>query len=165
MKTILIGCLVLWAEAGRSQDLRAVRSLFLQAGNSEEACRDLLAKARSFNESNAVMMGYAGAAAMIMARHTINPFAKISWFREGRRSLDSAIGSDSWSAELHYLRYCIQRHCPGFLGYNGCIAADRAFLFEFLQADGDNELKKMIHEALSQDPAVQPSLTVIKKSD
>ncbi|OJW60589.1 MAG: hypothetical protein BGO55_28990 [Sphingobacteriales bacterium 50-39] len=157
-----MGCLMLWAGSGHSQDLHAVRSLYLEAGSSERACQDLLSKTRSCAEADAIMMGYGGAAAMIMAKHVINPLTKLDWFRQGKELLDKALLMDGRSAELHYLRYCIQRNCPRFLGYSGNVPADREFLFHFLEGNGDSELKMMIHAALTKDPSVRKPLPSIK---
>jgi len=141
----------LYPGSGYAQDLRPLRALYLQAAGSESACRELFVKATVKDKgSGAVLMGYSGAAAMLMARFVFNPFSKLHWFRRGRDMLDRAIRMDTAAAELRYLRYCVQLNCPGFLRYNGELDKDREFLRHFPDADVDMELKEMIRNVLKK---------------
>jgi len=152
LKVMIPACFFLYPGFGHAQDLRPLRALYLQAAGSESACRELFARAMVKDKgSEAVLIGYSGAAAMLMARFALNPLSKLNWFRRGRDMLDRAIRMDTGAAELRYLRYCVQLGCPGFLRYNGEVGKDREFLRHFLDVDGDMQLKEMIRDVLKRE--------------
>jgi len=150
IKTILLGGAFLYAMNSAPHHLEKMRALYLQAGVSERACKELLAFAKA-NETTADVLttGYRGAASMIMAKFAGNPFSKISWFRQGRTMLEKAIRASGGCPELRYLRYCVQTHCPRFLGYHRDIESDRACLQLAMTGGADGELKEMIRAALT----------------
>ena len=125
--------------------------MYLHSDVSETACRELYAKAVVLAKVNdRLMQGYSGAAAMMMAKFVVNPVNKFVWFRKGRKLLDEAIRLDKDETELRYLRFCIQTHCPGYLGYHGEVGTDRVYLLHFLRSDGDPELQEMVGVALKE---------------
>ncbi|MBS1604866.1 MAG: hypothetical protein JST42_19530 [Bacteroidetes bacterium] len=149
MRWIIFAVVMAASFAGHSQDTRVMRRLYLKAGSSEPACRELLAMTDAHSVDNdAVRLGYRGAAAMMMARFVHNPISKLNWFNRGRDWLDMAIGMNVEAVELRYLRYCVQISCPRWLGYNKNAGADEKYLSGIVDSLVDRELIAMIREAL-----------------
>ena len=92
------------------------------------------------NSKQLSQRAYAAAAQMSMAEHTFNPYLKLRYFNTGKALLESLIQQHPQNAELHYIRYVIQKHAPGLLGYNGQIEADRALLLKALPYLKQNDL-------------------------
>lgn len=135
---------------GNTQEsaLSRVRTLYQKAANDESAAKSLLSFTADFDEDQPVLMGYNGAAHMMMAKHVINPFSKMSHFNKGKRIYNSAILVAPENIELRFLRFAVQSEAPGFLGYKENIAEDKKFLMDEVLALKDQELKKMILDYL-----------------
>ena len=85
---------------------------------------------------------------MLMAKHVINPFSKLSYFKKGKLMLENAIKADYTNVELRFLRYTIQTNVPGFLNYTSEKNLDRTFIAQSLPKLKDQDLKKIISEFL-----------------
>lgn len=129
-----------------------LRSLYEKAAADEKYCRELLQLLKRAGHQNMdpLHMGYKAGATMMMARHSYNPFSKMSYFTEGRRMLEQAISRDKSNAELRFLRLAIQTNIPDFLNYSDNISTDRIFLENAVQEISDLALKNMILEYLKK---------------
>lgn len=85
---------------------------------------------------------------MMMAKHVVNPFAKLSYFKKGKNMLEKAIEADSENVELRFLRYAAQTNAPSFLGYDDHIAGDKKFLLQTGDSI-DKTLKNFISSQLN----------------
>lgn len=129
----------------------AVRLKFHRSTSSEKSCKDLIKELEPYNEkNNPLLSGYKGGATMLMAKHVINPFTKLSYFKKGRGLLEKAIQADNKNVELRFLRYTIQTNVPSFLGYNAHLAKDKSFLEQSVSGVKDAALKKIITAYLKQ---------------
>ncbi|MGV3527919.1 MAG: hypothetical protein ACO1OO_03415 [Flavisolibacter sp.] len=130
-------------------DIAVVRRLYVQAPAEEEKCQALLQMVNGYSPANnPTLAGYKAAATMIMAKHTFNPFSKLSHFNKGKNMLQQSIAADNDNLELRFLRYSIQKSAPSFLGYRGELAADENFLKTNLPSLQDAVLRQMILDAL-----------------
>ncbi|MES3018907.1 MAG: hypothetical protein V4721_14060 [Bacteroidota bacterium] len=129
----------------------AVRVKFHNSTASEKICKDLIKQLEPYNEkNNPLLLGYRGGATMLMAKHAMNPFSKLSYFKKGKGMLETAIQAENSNVELRFLRYTIQTNVPSFLGYNSHLAKDRQFLTQSVSGVKDAELKKIITSYLKQ---------------
>ncbi len=147
MKLIVCFFMVFFGINSSANDPSAssVRLKFHNSTSSEKACKDLIKQLEPYNEkNNPLLLGYRGGATMLMAKHVINPFSKLSYFKKGKGMLEQAIQADNKNVELRFLRYTIQTNVPSFLGYNGQLAKDKQFLNQSVAGVKDNELKKII---------------------
>lgn len=87
---------------------------------------------------------------MLMAKHVINPFSKLSYFKKGRIMLEKAINTDKNNVELRFLRYTIQTSVPAFLNYSQDKKQDKEFLISSLVSLEDHELKQAINNYLKK---------------
>lgn len=109
--------------------IATVRALLKKASEDKNSCKQLLTLLQPYNaQNNPLFYGYYGIANMVQAKHTVNPFTKLSHFKKGKAMLESAIARDSSNIELRMLRYATQKNAPSFLNYNASLQADEAFL-------------------------------------
>ena len=151
----LIACfLILLSDlnyTAKDPSLSSIRLKFHNSTSSEKVCKDLIKQLEPYNEkNNPLLLGYKGGATMLMATHVVNPFSKLSYFKNGRISLEKAIQADKNNVELRFLRYTVQTNIPSFLGYSSNLEKDRVFLRESVNGVKDNDLKKIITSYLKQ---------------
>ena len=131
--------------------LTQVRELYKEAAKSETACKDLLAILEPYDQNNnALYLGYKASATMMMAKHSLNPFSKLSWFNKGKRMLETAIKASQKNVELRCLRFAAQSNIPSFLGYHDHIKLDKTFILEKYSQVKDETLKKNIVTFLTE---------------
>ncbi|MES2560946.1 MAG: hypothetical protein V4590_14465 [Bacteroidota bacterium] len=138
-----------------------VRALYKKAAIEEASCKKLVALLHSYNEeNNTLLAGYRACATMLMAKHVLNPFRKLSHFTEGRQLLEKSIDTDKNNVELRFLRFTIQTNAPSFLHYNNDILRDKLFLLNTISTLQDTKLKQLITDYLN----TSPYLTSIEKT-
>lgn len=143
--------------ANQERDLSVVRELYKKAAEQEVAGKRLLEVTQGFDIQQPVLFGYKGAGHMMMAKHVINPFSKMSHFNKGKKIFTAAINRDPGNAELRFLRFSVQAEAPGFLGYKENIEEDKALLMREVHHIQNPGLKKMIHDYLLSSKAVSDS--------
>lgn len=131
-----------------NSDLSSLRSFYEAAPKEEAKAKQMLVLAEKNSTVNFVFLGYTGAAKIILAKHTVNPYAKWNLFNEGKNILETAIKSDINNAELRYLRLTIQMNAPHFLGYKSNVNTDKEFLKKNSNMLNDKELKGLIENYL-----------------
>jgi hypothetical protein len=137
--------------SAKSPEIEDVRVLFHKAESSQKVCVELIEFLEPYNDkNNALFLGYRGGANMLMAKHLINPFSKLSYFKKGRLMLEKAIQFDQKNVELRFLRYTIQTNVPSFLNYNDNKEIDRVFLLQSLNRLNDQKLKTIISAYLKK---------------
>lgn len=140
---------ILFALLVFNPDVQNVRSLYFLSVESKENTKKLLSVVQPYAHESMICKGYEGVAHMILAKHSYNPYTKLSYFNKGKDLLEDAIRRDSLNVELRYLRYNIQENAPFFLGYNNELREDRLFLINNLSRVNDEQLKKLIIEAIN----------------
>lgn len=124
-----------------------LRDLFYEASDDGDASDKLFEKMKSVNENSlAVHIGFKGMSYLIQAKHSYNPYTKLSYFYEGRDLLESAIKKSPTNIELRFFRYIIQGNTPSFLGYQGNLKEDKALMIRDLPTSGDTDLLKRIEK-------------------
>jgi hypothetical protein len=137
--------------SAKTPEIEDVRILFHKAESSQKMCIELIELLEPYNDkSNALYLGYRASATMLMAKHLINPFSKLSYFKKGKLMLEKAIEFDRKNVELRFLRYTIQTNVPSFLNYSGDKENDRMFLLQSLQRLNDQKLKNIISTYLNK---------------
>ena len=121
-----------------------VRSLYKVAAEQEEAAQKMLVLLEPYKAESPNLLGYKAAAHMMMAKHTGNPFKKLSHFNKGKEMFSAAVKADDNSPELRFLRFAVQSEAPAFLGYQDNIEGDKALLLRKVPQLNDKELKEMI---------------------
>lgn len=127
-----------------------VRDTFEKASPEKESCERLLTMLEPYNEhNNPTFFGYKAVGTMLMAKHTLNPFKKLSYFKKGRGMLDDAVNAEPGNVELRFLRFVSQTEAPAFLNYRGAVEDDKRFLIRSLPKLTDPRMAKEIGKFLS----------------
>lgn len=151
--------------ANQEPDLSVIRELYKKAAEQEVAGKRLLEVTQNYDIQQPVFFGYKGAGHMMMAKHVINPFSKMSHFNTGKKIVTAAIDKDPGNVELRFLRFSVQAEAPGFLRYNENIEEDKAFLMQEVHHIQNPGLKKMIHHYLLSSKAVsEPEKEKIRRN-
>lgn len=125
--------------------INELRILYKKAATNESYCKELISRLASCNkEDHPLYFGYKGGATMMMAQYAYSPFTKLSYFKKGKKMLETAIAADKNNIELRFLRLAIQMKTPSFLDYKNNIEADKSFLVNSVSALTDQSLKKNI---------------------
>jgi hypothetical protein len=128
-----------------------VRSLYQKAATEEKSCTELISLLKPWDaENNPLLAGYKACASMMMAKYTINPIRKLSYFIKGINALEKAITADKANSVLRFLRFGIQTNIPFFLGYKENIHGDKSFLLDSISHLNDLELKTWIISYLNE---------------
>lgn len=137
--------------SAKTPEIEDVRVLFHKAESSQKVCVELIELLEPYNDkNNALFLGYRASATMLMAKHLINPFSKLSYFKKGKLMLEKAIQFDQKNVELRFLRYTIQTNVPSFLNYSDNKENDRVFLLQSLNRMNDQKLKIIISNYLKK---------------
>jgi hypothetical protein len=78
--------------------------------------------------------GYEGALLMKKAGLLKRPKQRLSFFKQGRIKLETAILVDADNTELHFLRLAIEEHAPKIVKYHSDIEKDKALVLKNFKA-------------------------------
>jgi hypothetical protein len=121
------------------------RAWFHEASEKKESCQLLMKNTSQINEkSDAVLIGYKGAALMMWSKHITGAISKLSMFNNGKAWLEKAIKKNSQALELRYLRFCFQCTVPALLNYTANRDEDKKFLLNNALALTDADLKTRV---------------------
>ncbi|WP_093364067.1 hypothetical protein [Sphingobacterium wenxiniae] len=132
---------------GQTLPIAEIRKDFKVGHKDEETCKKHL-EALEKHADSPIERGYEAAYHMFMAKHTGNPFKKMSYFKNGRNMLEKEIKSAPNNVELRYIRLCIQYYIPSYLGYKDNIEEDKDFLVDNLYKLNDKNTKELIFNYL-----------------
>ncbi|MGZ3867227.1 MAG: hypothetical protein ACXVNR_12890 [Bacteroidia bacterium] len=110
------------------------RKLFVASVENAEVARIFDTKTSSINEqSPPLMMGFRAMCYMVLCKHTLNFFNRLSYFNKGKNLLETSLLKEPNNPELVFFRFSVQTHVPALLGYSGHIKADKDFLINYLR--------------------------------
>jgi len=114
-----------------------MRTYFFSSINDEDSARLFLDKMNSHPCETALALGYKGASKTFMARHSWNPYDKLSHLKAGMQLINQAIDKVHNDAELRFIRLSITYYLPGILGYGEHQEADKKLVLrELTQGNG-----------------------------
>jgi len=150
MKKIGLFLLIIFTNVMFAQNLKDYRTLLQKGENSEVAAKKLIEKSSmAFSETKQpIYAGFLAVGKFFMAKHVFNPLKKMSYFNEGKNTMEAAIKSDPKNLEVRLMRLITQESVPKLLGYYQNIEEDRNFLTRDYKKTADNDLKIYIKEYL-----------------
>ena len=131
----------------QSLNLLEIRKDFNKGVKDEKLCQGHLKKLEKL-ASTPLEKGYEAAFHMFMAKHTSNPFKKMSYFNGGKKLLEQQIKLEPNNPELRFIRLCIQYYIPSYLGYKSNVQEDKDFLVANLYKIKDETTKDLIYNYL-----------------
>tara|TARA_B100001094_G_scaffold329963_1_gene393989 strand:+ start:2964 stop:3422 length:459 start_codon:yes stop_codon:yes gene_type:complete len=124
---IILSFLVLFSTA-QSNNLQEIRDAYLSASDSQEKVKKLLQLCDNDNINRPIILAYKTVAEMMLISYYYNPFKKLEIFNDKSKHLDLIIKNNINNLEIRFLRYCLQKKSPSFLGYNKELDIDYKFI-------------------------------------
>ncbi|MGZ3862713.1 MAG: hypothetical protein ACXVPN_15145 [Bacteroidia bacterium] len=110
------------------------RKLFVASVENAELARIFDEKTSTINEqSPPLLMGFRAMCYMVLCKHTLNFFNRLSYFNKGKNLLETSLQKEPNNPELIFFRFSVQTHVPALLGYSGSIKSDKDFLINYLR--------------------------------
>lgn len=125
---LVIGLLAGVSVCSSQSSLSDIRKAFFIAETEDdlEAIIEMTCRHKQHDSVN-IFRAYQAVAETRMAKHVFWPFKKLSYFNNGKDTLEACIGR-SRNLETVYLRHIVQLNAPGILGYCDNLKADRRFI-------------------------------------
>ena len=117
------------AKASKVSDINHLRKEFnlaLEDGKKANYLFDQLSKLKPAN--NTLQFAYLGATEALLAKHSFNPFSKMSLVNSSIAKLNKAVELNPKNIEIRYMRFSVEANMPVFLGYNKHINEDKNVL-------------------------------------
>lgn len=129
-------------------DPEKLRINYSLAPEDKSLCRSMLKELNTPSLPD-LHLAYLGAFQMIWAKHTPNPFEKLSSFNKGKNNIEKALKNDPENVEIIFLRYSLQKNSPAFLGYNDNLDDDKKFLKLNIHKSPSPDVRKMIENIIN----------------
>ncbi|UOQ55488.1 hypothetical protein [Hymenobacter cellulosivorans] len=111
--------------------LPTLRRHYEQAAADKTAGEKFYKLMADYNDKDAVVLGYKGAAEAIRARDA-SMFNKLSYVQAASRTFDQAVALAPQNAEVRFLRFSVESNLPGFLNLSQHVDEDRQLLVQTL---------------------------------
>jgi hypothetical protein len=104
-----------------------LRHHYEQAAASKEAGEKFYDLLHSYNDQNALVLGYKAASEAIKARDA-SMLNKLTYVQQATRTFEQAVSLDPKNAEIRFLRFSVESNLPPFLGLSKHVEEDKTFL-------------------------------------
>lgn len=133
-----------------SQNLGEYRKLLKTGESSARDAKILVEKSSmDYNSSKKpIYEGFLAVGKFFMAKHSLNPLKKMSYFKGGKTNLENALKADPKNLEIRLMRLITQENAPKILNYHQNISEDRKFLISEYNKTEDENLKIYIKKYL-----------------
>ncbi|TKB95707.1 hypothetical protein [Pedobacter cryophilus] len=135
MKTFFLSLIILFSTATISMayDMKKIREDYIAAISNSEKADKLCSELTAIKNPDALILAYLGSAQAIKAKHAWNPVNKMSYLKQGFKTIDKAIAKDPNHLEVRFLRFSLQYYVPTFLGYSKNIDTDKDKIIDLLK--------------------------------
>ena len=97
------------------------------------------------NESSIEARAYTAALYFTKYKLYNFPFKKMKYFKKGKSMLEKVISERPSNVELRYIRYCLQKRVPDFIGYNANLQEDLNLILKNMSdSDMSGSIKSII---------------------
>jgi hypothetical protein len=107
------------------RDPNMMRQQLIVALKNSKVTDSLYNELNNTQHKSALMLGYLGTVQALKAVHAWNPFTKIKYLNAAEKTYKSAVDADPHNIEIRFMRFSVEHHVPGFLGYNKNLDTDR----------------------------------------
>jgi hypothetical protein len=112
------------------QQLRKEFNLAIEDGKKANNLFDQLVKLKPAN--NTLQFAYLGATEALLAKHSYNPFSKLSYVNSALIKLNKAVELNNGNIEIRYMRFSVEANMPAYLGYSKHVDEDKKVLIQGL---------------------------------
>ena len=131
LTNILISFLFVISCNAQKNDLDQIRKLYLESDQSEENINKLISSCEEQKYKNdSTIYTYRTVADLMLIKYKYNPLYKLKLFTDYSKKIDSIVAKNLNSIEIRFLRYCVQKKSPRFLGYNDDLELDYQFIIK-----------------------------------
>ena len=132
----------------QTNNLNQVRKSYLESAKSEENINKLISTCEEYkSENDSIIYAYSTVGDLMLIKYKYNPFYKLKLFTEYSRKLDLIVKNNFTNIEIRFLRYCVQKQTPRFLGYNDNLELDYQFIIQNVDVQS-KELQEYIGSTL-----------------
>lgn len=114
-------------------DIEKIRINYIKAVNDSKKSEKFYKELSAIAKPDALILAYLGSAQAIRAKHAWNPVNKMSYLKQGSKTLDAAVNSASNNLEVRFLRFSLEHFLPPFLGYSKHLETDKDKILELLE--------------------------------
>ena len=132
----------------QTNNLDQIRELYIESAQSEENINKLISTCEEYKSKNdSIIYAYRTVADLMLMKYKYNPLYKLKLFTEYSRKLDLIVTNNFKNIEIRFLRYCVQKQTPRFLGYYDNLELDYQFIIQNIDIQS-KELQKYIRSTL-----------------
>ena len=115
-------------------DVGTLRKYFYASANNKFIAEEFLNQTKNITDKGEpLLVGFKAMSLLMICNHVSNPFAKLSYFKDGKKLLEQAIKRDPTNAELIFFRFSTQTNVPAVLSYSSDIDNDKIILMNYLR--------------------------------
>ncbi|MCC6818722.1 MAG: hypothetical protein IT245_07520 [Bacteroidia bacterium] len=114
-------------------DLAQFRSLYLKSESDSKSADNLLKLTK--DKSDAISVGYRGAAWSLKAKHHFYPGTKLDYLKKGLNDLNQSIKLNSTEVELRFLRFSVEENIPSIVSFTSHLEEDKTFIVSNLKSN------------------------------
>lgn len=107
-----------------------------------------------------IILAYRGALEALQAKHTYNPFSKVSYLVSSLNKIEQAVNNQPESLEIRFIRFSILHNLPGILGYRKELREDAEAIVSLLSlkdySNLDSEIQQGIIEFMLESNRLSP---------
>ena len=132
----------------QTNSLDQIRKSYIESAQSEENINKLISTCEEYKSKNdSIIYAYRTVADLMLIKYKYNPLYKLKLFTEYSRKLDLIVTNNFNNIEIRFLRYCVQKQTPRFLGYNDNLELDYQFIIQNIDVQS-KELQEYICSTL-----------------
>jgi len=161
--SVLVVIIMLSADNAFSNEPDAVtiRKHLIIALKSSKTTDSLYNSLEAVKSKTGLITGYIATLQALKAVHAWNPYLKIKYLNKADKTYKEAVTADPTNIEIRFMRFSVEHHVPGFLGYNKNLTADRKQIISQLKkknyAATDHEFINMVIQFLLDSKRCTPA--------
>ena len=134
----------------QTNNLDKIRKEYLETIKNEASIIQLMNTCEKYkNKDNSTISAYKTAAKLMMIEYDYNPLTKLKSFTKHTKTLDYIVINNINNIEIRFLRFCIQKQTPRFLGYNDNLESDYKFIVQNIDIQS-KKLQEYINSVLKK---------------
>ncbi len=121
--------------ASNMNDIKQLRQEFNLAIEDSKKASNLYEELLQLKPaSNTLQYAYLGATEALLAKHSFNPFSKLSYVNNALAKLNKAVALSDNNIEIRYMRFSVEANMPAYLGYSKHVVDDKNMLIQGLKS-------------------------------
>ena len=118
-----------------------------------------------YSSYSPLILAYYGGIQTLKAKHTFNPFSKLSHLISGLNRLEEAINKSPDNLEIRFMRFSILDHVPGILGYSEDRESDKNKIINLLLQRNYSSLNYNIQKGIAEYMMASDRLNNMQKTE